>query len=126
MNYDTASKTYTNVVNIIDFIVTIIFIVEAVFKIFSLGIRGYFYDSWNRLDFAIVISSLIYFSGDFIINTIFFNTIRFFLISFHLLLYDLFIMNFFKMCIFIYIIFIYFKNLIKKLIVDGVQKLLER
>lgn len=41
-------------------------------KIFALGPAVYFNDSWNKFDCAIVISSLLYSFGSWLIETMFF------------------------------------------------------
>lgn len=40
-------------------VVTILFTIEAVFKLIGLGVRQYFRRNWNRFDFFIVIVSWI-------------------------------------------------------------------
>lgn len=38
---------------------TSVFVVEALFKVYALGLRRYFKDKWNQLDVLIVILSVV-------------------------------------------------------------------
>ena len=53
LNEETLSKVDTA-----DQVIMYIFVVEAIIKIIGLGPSLYFRDSWNRFDFALVITSL--------------------------------------------------------------------
>lgn len=58
MVYEGSSSTYSLGLNIINDICTYIFIIEAMLKIFALGIKGYFQSHWNKFDFFVVLSSI--------------------------------------------------------------------
>lgn len=67
------------IIGIIDYITTAIFTIEAMLKIIALGFlfngkRSYLRDSWNILDFTIVVSGLITISGQS--NIGFFKVLR--------------------------------------------------
>jgi hypothetical protein len=47
------------VLNIFDKIFTIIFTIELIIKWFGYGIKTYFNNGWNRLDFLIVLVSVL-------------------------------------------------------------------
>lgn len=63
MIYYGASDTYTSVLEILNHILSLIFLVEATLKIYALR-TAYFKDAWNIIDFIIVIVSII----DFIVT----------------------------------------------------------
>ncbi|MEL6355999.1 MAG: ion transporter, partial [Bacteroidota bacterium] len=42
----------------LDMVFLLLFLVEAIVKMFAYGIKGYFDDPWNRFDFIIVVASL--------------------------------------------------------------------
>ena len=48
-----------NTLKLFNFVFTSVFIVEAIFKVYALGLRRYFKDSWNQLDVLIVILSVV-------------------------------------------------------------------
>ncbi len=51
--------TFLKVLNIFDKIFTIIFTIELMIKWFAYGIKDYFNNGWNRLDFIIVLVSVL-------------------------------------------------------------------
>ncbi|CAF1333264.1 unnamed protein product [Rotaria magnacalcarata] len=51
--------TFSEVLEIFDKIFTIIFTLELILKWFAYGIKNYFTDGWNRLDFVIVVVSVL-------------------------------------------------------------------
>lgn len=57
LRYDGMSSEYTNVLRYINLFFTIVFILEAIFKIFGQGVQ-YFSSSWNLFDFCIVCTSV--------------------------------------------------------------------
>ena len=59
MYYEDADLNYINFLENCNLAFTIIFILEMIFKLFALGLRGYFYFTWNKFDAFIVLSSLI-------------------------------------------------------------------
>ncbi|OMJ79317.1 hypothetical protein SteCoe_20698 [Stentor coeruleus] len=56
--YEGASQDYIFALDIISQICTYLFILEAIIKILAYGIKGYFSNNWNKLDFSIVICSV--------------------------------------------------------------------
>jgi hypothetical protein len=59
LSYDTSPSSYDSVLSWISFGFTCIFTFECAIKIISYGARGYFYKTSNKLDFLLVIVSLI-------------------------------------------------------------------
>lgn len=57
MYYDNATKVYVSTLDIMVFIFQGVYILEFGFKAFGLGIKAYWYDSWNRFDFFLVVFS---------------------------------------------------------------------
>ena len=57
LRYDGMSSEYTNALRYINLFFTIVFILEAIFKIFGQGAQ-YFYSNWNLFDFCIVCTSV--------------------------------------------------------------------
>ena len=58
MSYHEASTEYSNALDIISLICTLVFMSEALIKIIGLGLH-YFKSNWNRFDFAIALSSTV-------------------------------------------------------------------
>ena len=59
------NSSFKKALHVIDILLTVVFSLEAVLKIFGFGIyfsgrRSYFRSSWNLLDFIVVIFSVIY------------------------------------------------------------------
>jgi voltage-gated sodium channel type II alpha len=50
---------FSQVLSIFDNIFTIIFTIELIIKWFAYGIQNYFKNGWNRLDFLIVLVSVL-------------------------------------------------------------------
>ena len=59
LTYDGCHENLTNVLRIINYLFTSIFIAECVLKLFAYGIKAYFYVSWNKFDFFIIVISII-------------------------------------------------------------------
>lgn len=59
MVYDEASDNYKIVLEKLNLSLTVLFIAEAVLKILALGFNRYISNVWNRIDFAIIIASII-------------------------------------------------------------------
>lgn len=59
MWYDGASDSYLFTLDVINYVFTAIFLIEAILKLIGLGVSQYFRSSWNRFDFVIVVGSLI-------------------------------------------------------------------
>lgn len=53
------SDGFANAISIVNFVCTIVFIVELLLKMLGLGWRGYFSDSFNVFDFIIVLLSIV-------------------------------------------------------------------
>ncbi|XP_051273924.1 voltage-dependent T-type calcium channel subunit alpha-1G isoform X6 [Dicentrarchus labrax] len=51
-------KELTKALKICNYIFTVIFVLESVFKLVAFGFRGFFKDKWNQLDLAIVLLSI--------------------------------------------------------------------
>jgi hypothetical protein len=49
------SSYAVNVINILDYTFTLIFVIEMLLKWFGMGFRKYFTDPWTLIDFLIVI-----------------------------------------------------------------------
>lgn len=64
MEHYPATDTFESILESVNLAFTIIFTLEAVLKLASLGHRYYFYVKWNRLDFTIVcLSIFVFISG---------------------------------------------------------------
>lgn len=59
LTYHGASDSYINFINNANLAFTIIFILEAFLKIITLGFSSYWYNSWNKFDFCVVLTSII-------------------------------------------------------------------
>lgn len=59
MVYNEASVQYLNVLENINFAITIVFVVEALIKLVAAGPSAYFYNNWNKFDFFVVTTSLL-------------------------------------------------------------------
>lgn len=57
MLHENQSKGFSGFMDFSNYIFTIIFIFEAMFKLFAFG-KSYFKNSWNKFDFFVVISSI--------------------------------------------------------------------
>ena len=55
--YEGASENYLKLLELINYFFTFVFTLEAILKLGAFGLR-YFYNSWNRFDFFVVIASL--------------------------------------------------------------------
>jgi len=58
MIYDEASEEYLFGLEVLNYIFTSIFVLEAVIKLIGLGGKNYFQDGWNRFDFFVVAASV--------------------------------------------------------------------
>ena len=58
MSYEGASDSWNQFLEILNYIFTAIFFIEALLKLFAYG-KAYFFTAWNRFDFFVVVSSLI-------------------------------------------------------------------
>lgn len=47
-----------NILSIVDNLITILFIIELIFKFREYGFKGYFKSNWNKLDFILVLLSI--------------------------------------------------------------------
>jgi len=59
IDYEDSTELYIFVLEIINEIITFIFIAELIIKITVLGFVAYFSNNWNRFDFIIVLTSLV-------------------------------------------------------------------
>jgi len=57
--YEGSDQIYTSILDKTSLICTIIFALEALVKIIALDPHYYFSDSWNKFDFAVVISGIV-------------------------------------------------------------------
>lgn len=64
MGYEGSSNNYEEILININLLFTAIFIFEALLKIITFGIKGYFIYGWNRFDFFVVLASIIDFVMD--------------------------------------------------------------
>ena len=58
LSYDGCSENLTNYLKSINYLFTFIFIAECLLKLFAYGIKAYFYISWNKFDFFIIVVSI--------------------------------------------------------------------
>lgn len=56
--YDGAPKGYKSTLETVNFVFTVIFILEAGVKLIGLNLKGYFHSRWNRFDFFVVAASV--------------------------------------------------------------------
>jgi hypothetical protein len=56
--YETASDSYLATLDEINLVCTIVFITECCIKNIAYTPRGYFYSSWNKFDFFVVMTSV--------------------------------------------------------------------
>jgi hypothetical protein len=54
-----SSETFNNFSSIINYTFTAIFILESILKLLGLGSIKYFYETWNKFDFFVVVTSII-------------------------------------------------------------------
>lgn len=54
MAYETSTKDYDESIKTVNLVFTSIFIMECVLKLIAYGLKGYFYNGWNRFDFFVV------------------------------------------------------------------------
>lgn len=59
INYEGMSDDLKNILDNINLIFTVIFIIECIMKLIANGVKGYFYFAWNKFDFFVVASSLL-------------------------------------------------------------------
>jgi hypothetical protein len=57
--FEGASADYEAALENINLGFTLIFMMEAIFKIIGLGPKSYFHINWNRFDFFVVVASII-------------------------------------------------------------------
>ena len=69
LNYEGSSTYYDTTLENINYLFTLIFIIEFILKIIALGPKLYLDSSWNKLDLFIVVSSILE-----IFMSVFFNT----------------------------------------------------
>ena len=56
-SYEGAPDNWVNFLEVTNYIFTVIFLLEAILKLFAYG-KSYFDTAWNRFDFFVVVSSL--------------------------------------------------------------------
>lgn len=56
--YEGCPRDYQAILRQVNLSITIIFIVEACLKVVAMGLGGYFYSGWNKLDFFVVLTSI--------------------------------------------------------------------
>ena len=56
--YEGCPRDYQLILRQVNLSITIIFIVEACLKVVAMGLGGYFYSGWNKLDFFVVLTSI--------------------------------------------------------------------
>jgi len=66
ISFDGSPSNLSNLLKILNYFFTIIFIIECLLKLFAYGIKPYFHISWNKFDFFVVVVSLI----DWIVNSV--------------------------------------------------------
>ena len=59
MSFHGEPSWYTSMTNLLNYIFTLIFTVEAGLKIYALSFSGYWLEPWNRFDFTIVVACLL-------------------------------------------------------------------
>lgn len=59
MTQDDSTKSMLDLLKLFNYIFTVIFIIEAVLKIFAMTFTHYINNTWNKLDFFIVIASIV-------------------------------------------------------------------
>lgn len=75
--YDDAPQNYLQNLVTVDFLLLLTFTAEIFLKVFALGLRGYFYQDWNKFDFLVVVCGII----DLVMNSLFSEEISFFKIG---------------------------------------------
>lgn len=58
LSFDGQSKSYTQLLEYINYFFTAVFVIEAVLKLLTYQ-KAYFYTTWNKFDFFVVCSSLL-------------------------------------------------------------------
>lgn len=58
ITYESETEGYNNVLTIINYVFTGVFILECVLKLTAYGMKGYFTVGWNRFDFFVVCTSI--------------------------------------------------------------------
>lgn len=59
MTYDGISSEFQLVLELVNLLLTVAFLLEALVKIIGLGCANYYYDSWNKFDFIVVVTSTV-------------------------------------------------------------------
>ena len=59
MNYEGSSSSYNNILNDFNYAFTGVFILECLIKIWQFGFINYIKDNWNKMDFIIIILSIL-------------------------------------------------------------------
>lgn len=57
--HENASKNFLSTLNFLDQIFILIFLLEVILKLLTLGLRSYFYNKWNQFDFIITSFSVL-------------------------------------------------------------------
>ena len=57
--YDGSSREYANTLEKLNFTIALIFILDCLLKILTYGLTNYWYNSWNRLDFIVIVCTMI-------------------------------------------------------------------
>ncbi len=58
IEYEGSPRSYLNILDIISLFCTIVFILEAIFKITAYQFEEYFNDLWNRFDFVVALMAI--------------------------------------------------------------------
>lgn len=59
MAYDTSPHSYDQMLQYLNYGFTGVFILECILKIIAFGPGGYFFSSWNKFDFFVVVASIV-------------------------------------------------------------------
>ena len=59
LNFENSSDEYNQVLTIVNYIFTGIFIAECLLKLCAYGPVGYFHSGWNKFDFFVVVASIV-------------------------------------------------------------------
>lgn len=59
MAYDTSPSSYDDLLTNVNYGFTAVFIFECILKIIAFGPGGYFFNSWNKFDFFVVVASIV-------------------------------------------------------------------
>lgn len=62
MAYDTSPASYDAFLQDVNLFFSGVFFTECVLKLIAFGPSGYFFSSWNRFDFFVVLASILDFS----------------------------------------------------------------